>query len=103
MQIIKMVEELIEDELNDMSKYARLAAEVKQDYGPLSHTLYTLSAQEESHVSALHDEVVKLIDQYRSKHGDPPAAMAAVYDYLHKRHLEKMADAKRMQDIYRNK
>lgn len=103
MQIIKMVEELIEDELHDMSKYARLAAEVKQDYGPLSHTLYTLSAQEESHVSALHDEVVKLIDQYRSKHGDPPAAMAAVYDYLHKRQLEKMADAKRMQDIYRNK
>lgn len=103
MKIIQKLEELIEEELHDMEMYARMAAELKAEHPSIANTFYTLSAQEESHVSALHDEVVKLIDQYRSKHGEPPAAMAAVYDYLHKRNLEKMADAKRMQDIYRNK
>lgn len=103
MKIIQKLEELMEEELHDMEKYARMAAELKAEHPSIANTFYTLSAQEESHVSALHDEVVKIISQYKPQNGEPPAAMAAVYDYLHKRHLEKMADAKRMQDIYRNK
>jgi hypothetical protein len=50
----------------------------------------------------LHNEVVKIIENHRKMHGEPPAAMMAVYEYLHKKHIDKLADAKRYQDIYRN-
>ena len=43
-----------------------------------------------------------MIEAYRKEHGEPPASMAAVYDYMHKRHIEKLEEAKRYQDIYRN-
>ena len=63
---------------------------------------YNLSTQEDSHQAALHAEVVKLIEQHRRTKGEPPAAMLAVYDYLHKQAIEKLADARRYQDIYKN-
>jgi hypothetical protein len=50
----------------------------------------------------LHGEVVRIIEQYRREHGEPPAAMMAVYDYVHKKHIERMADAKRYQEMYRS-
>jgi glycerol-3-phosphate cytidylyltransferase-like family protein len=28
--------------------------------------------------------------------------MLAVYDYVHKRHIEALAEAKRYQDVYKN-
>ena len=50
----------------------------------------------------LHNEVVKIIEQYRKERGAPPASMMAVYDYLHKQHIEKAAEAKRYQDAFKN-
>ena len=49
----------------------------------------------------LHDQVSRLIAQYRKEHGEPPAAMSAVYDYLHERHIEEAAEIKAMQAHYR--
>lgn len=74
----------------------------KAEYPSLAQVFYNLSAQEDSHQAALHAEVVKLIEQHRRTKGEPPAAMLAVYDYLHKQAIEKLADARRYQDIYKN-
>ena len=52
-------------------------------------------------MSILHDEVVKIIEEYRKEHGEPPAAMLAVYDYLHKKHIEDAQKAKTYQTMYR--
>ena len=101
MKIVKELEELIEDEIHDIKKYAKMAAEVKAEYPSLAQTLCTISTQEDSHQAMLHAEVVKIIENHRKTHGEPPAAMMAVYDYLHKRHIEKLAEARRYQEMYR--
>ena len=102
MKLIKELEEQIEDEIHDVKKYAKMATELKGEYPALAQVLYTISTQEDSHQSMLHAEVVKIIEEYRRKHGSPPEAMMAVYDFLHKRHIEDLAEAKRYQEIYKN-
>jgi hypothetical protein len=101
MKLIKELEELIEEEIHDVKKYAKLAAELKDEHPGLAQVLYTISTQEDSHQAALHNEVVKIIENYRKTHGAPPAAMLAVYEYLHKKSIEKLADARHYQDVYK--
>ena len=102
MKLIKELEELIEDEIHDIKKYAKMAVELKSEHPGLAQTLYTISTQEDAHQAMLHNEVVKIIEQHRKTKGDPPAEMMAVYEYVHKRHIEKLAEAKRYQELYRN-
>lgn len=103
MKIIRELEEMIEDEIHDIKKYAKMAAEVKDEHPTLAQALYTISTQEDTHQAMLHNEVVKIIEEHRRIHGEPPAAMMAVYDYLHKKHIEKLAEARRYQDEYKNR
>lgn len=102
MQLIKKLEDIIEDEIHDVKKYAKLAAEVKKDNPSLAQVFYTISTQEDSHQAALHAEVVKMVEAYRREHGQPPAPMMAVYDYLHQKHIEEMAEARRYQELYKS-
>ena len=50
----------------------------------------------------LHNEVVKIIEEYRKKEGEPPATMMAVYEYVHQKHIERLAEAHRYQDIFKS-
>ena len=102
MKLIRDLEELIEEEIHDVKKYARMAAEVKHDHPALAQVLYAISAQEAGHQAAIHGEVVKIIEQYRKTNGEPPAAMLAVYDFMHKRSIDTLADASRYQEVYKN-
>ena len=102
MKLIAKLVDRIEDEIGDVKFYAIFASEVKDTHPSLAHTLYTISTQEDAHQAALHAEVVKLIEQYRREHGEPPAAMMAVYEHEHKRAIEKMEEARRYQDIYKS-
>ena len=102
MKLIKLLEEKIEDEIHDVKEYAELAAEVKDEHPSLAQVLYNISVQEDAHHAALHGEVLKLIEEHRRKHGEPPAAMMAVYEYVHKRHIEKLEEARRYQDVYKS-
>ena len=103
MKLIKELEEKIDDEIHDIKEYARMAAEVKADHPSLAQVLYNISVQEDSHQAALHGEVVKLIEAHKREHGAPPPAMMAVYDYMHKKHIEKMAEARRYQEEYQSR
>ena len=102
MKLIKELEELIEEEIHDIKKYAKMADSVKEEYPSLAQVLYSISTQEDSHQKALHEEVVKIVEEYRRKNGEPPASMMAVYEYIHERHIEKLAEAHRYQEMFRN-
>ena len=101
MKIIKALEELIEEEIDDVKKYAKLAVEYKENHPALAQVFFNLSTQEDGHQAALHTEVVKIIEDYRRKNGEPPAAMMAVYEYVHKKHIDNLAKARAYQDLYK--
>lgn len=102
MKLIKKLEELIDEEIHDVKKYAKMASEVKSEHPGLSRVFYDLSVQEDAHQAALHSEVVKIIEEYKRTHEEPPAAMMAVYEFIHERHIENLAEARRYQDMYKN-
>ena len=102
MKLIQDLEELIEDEIHDVKKYAKMAAEVKNENPSLAQVLYNISTQEDAHQAAIHGEVAKIVENHRKMHGEPPATMQAVYDYLHKKSIERLAEARRYQEMYRN-
>ena len=101
MKIIQKLSDMIEDEIDGALCYARKAAERKVEHPKLAETLYELSREEQTHINRLHDEVVRIIEEYRKEKGEPPAAMLAVYEYLHKRHIEKAQEIKRYQSIFK--
>lgn len=101
MKIIKELSEMIEDELEGAENYAHKALYLKEKDPTLARVLYEISMQEMNHVSMLHGEVEKLIAQHRREHGEPPAAMMAVYEYMHERHINEANEVKMYQAQYR--
>lgn len=101
MKIIRELSELIEEEISDSCKYAKLALEWKDKKRDLADTFYTLSLEEMRHMQMLHNEVTKLIEEHRRTKGEPPGVMLEVYDYLHKRNIEKAGDVKSLQTLYK--
>ena len=100
MKIIQAVTDHINEEIHDACTYAKMALEYKDQYRSLADVFFALSQEEMRHSTILHNEVVKLIADYRQQHGEPPAEMLAVYDYLHKKSIEKAEEVKRYQQMY---
>ena len=101
MKIIAKLSDMIEEEIADAEKYIRCALNHKEDNPELANTFYQLSLEEMKHMSMLHDQVTKLIAEYRKAHGEPPENMRTLYNYLHERHIAKAADTKAMQAMYK--
>ena len=101
MKIIKKIAEYIEEELEGAENYAKAALLHKDDNPQLAKVLFEISTQEMRHVDMLHGEIVKMIEQYRREKGEPPAAMLAVWEYQHERHIEEAKEVKLLQAEYR--
>lgn len=101
MTIIKKLSEMIEDELEGAEHYAKFAIKYREEHPTLAKTMYDIATDEMRHVDLLHAEVVKIIKAYREKNGEPPAAMMAVYDYLHGKQIDEAAEVKALLMQYR--
>jgi len=102
MKIIEKLSDYIEEEIEDSEKYVDCALKYKEDNPMLAKVFYDLSMGEMGHVTALHDEVVRAINEYRNTNGEPPADMKARYDYLHERHVDDANYVKLKQMQYKN-
>jgi rubrerythrin len=102
MKLIEKLTDRIDEEIEDVKYYAKLATEVKAEYPTLAQVLFNISTQEDGHQAAIHNEVVKIIEEHRRNHCEPPAPMMAVYDYLHKKSIDKLAKARMYQDVYKS-
>lgn len=101
MRLIEKLSEMIEEEIGDAQKYAKCALKYKDTDGVLAKTFFDLSTDEMRHMNLLHEEVVRIITQYRKEKGAPPESMLAVYDYLHERQIEEAQQVKAYQSMYR--
>ena len=73
---------------------------VKAQYPVLADTYFKLSMEEMGHVTMLHDQVVKIITEYK-KTAEVPPAMQTLYDYLHGRQIKWAAKIKSKQDSFK--
>ena len=101
MEIIKKISERIEEEIEDAKAYAKMALHYKEEDPELAQTLITISGEEMKHMEMLHRQVTRLISSYRKEHGEPPAAMSAVYDFVHKREIEQANHVHLLHQQYR--
>ena len=96
MNIIKNLSEMIMDEVEGAECYAKKALMFKEDEPTLGKMFYQLANDELGHVTTLHNAVVNLIEEYRREEGEPPAAMMAVYEYLHEKQIKEVTKVRMM-------
>ncbi len=101
MKIIELLSDRVGDELNDACTYAKLALEYKDTEPELAALFYKLSGEEMSHMEALHKQVVSHIEAYKKLKGEAPEGMKSLYDFVHKREIEKASEVKRLQELYK--
>lgn len=101
MQMIQEITEFVEEEIEDAKKYAKMALQYREERNDLALIYNKMSEEEMGHMMRLHDIVTVLIKDYRAKNGEPPPDMMAVYNYLHNKHMEKAAEVKSLQSLFR--
>lgn len=101
MLIIKKLSKMIKEEICDAEKYANCALKYKEEDKQLAETFYTLANNELQHMDALHTQVVRLINDYKAKKGEPPVAMQALYDYVHEEQIENVKEVKLLLSMYK--
>ena len=101
MELIKKLSDMISDEIKDAERYVKCALKYKDERPSLSRLFYQLSQEEMDHMNRLHGAVAEIINEYRDEHGEPPASMQAVYDYLHEKQIEEAAEVKNYQEMYK--
>lgn len=101
MKLIKYLSDRIEGEIKDACSYIDEAMRCKDEYPETAELLYQLSLGEMEDMDSLHSEVVRLIDEYRKEHGNPPEKMLIRYEVLHERHIADATMVKIKQTMYK--
>ena len=101
MKLIKKIVKMIDEELHDAQKYAECALKLREENPTVASVFYALSQDEMKHMNMLHGEIVKMIEDYRRNHGEPPEAMKAVWEYKHEEHIEEAKEVAILQEMYK--
>ena len=94
MKLTKLLTERIDDELQDAHDYAKLALEYKHAEPDAARLFARLSEEEMTHAGLLRECAASRADGVLE-----PAA--EVYEYLHRRQIEKAEAVRRYQELYR--
>lgn len=101
MKKIEKLEKQIHEEYSDAEKYITCALLNKEDDETLADLYYELATEEVKHADRLHNAVVRIIDDYKRKNGEPPEAMMTLYRILHERDVEYATKVKMMIQQYK--
>lgn len=101
MKIIKCIAEKIEEELHDADAYIEMAMRWKDEQPEAANVFYELSTEEMGHVDKLHEEVTRLISDYRQETGEPPKEMQTLWNYLHEKHIAEAMRIKVKQGMFK--
>lgn len=103
---MKEIEQLVDrmdEELEGLEEYAQEALELKEKDPSLANTFFVIAADEKKHYNMLHMEVQRMIAEHQEKHGDPPPVMAALYEFVHRKQIKRMAKIESMLDMFARK
>lgn len=101
MLCIKELSEKIYEELNDAKFYAEIAVKYKDSDKQLGDTYIQISKEEMAHMNRLHDQVTRVIYEYRNSKGEPPKEMMALYEYEHNKIIEYAAQVQYIIGMYK--
>ena len=103
MKIIKCLSDYIHEEIHDGEKYIKKALAIREEYPEVAEVFNVLSMEEMKHMQMLHNQVAKIIEDYRKTKGEPPDAMLAVYNYLHEKFIDEAKEVKILHQMYKEK
>ena len=98
---IQYLSDRIEGEIKDACNYIDHALQYKNSKPELAEDLYNLSLGEMEDMDTLHNDVVKLIEEYRKEHGEPPEKMMWRYEFLHERQIADATMVKIKQEMFK--
>jgi len=101
MKIIKELSDMIFEELDGAEQYAKKALTLKEERPELASTFNMIANQEMEHVNLLHKAVADIIAKHRLETGEPPAAMQAIYDYVHEKEIARAAGIRTLMNMYK--
>lgn len=101
MKVISDISNTIEELLSAAEQHIECAYKKKEEFPSVAQAYYALSVSEMTNIMALHEQVVKLIDDYRKKNGDPPERMMGRYEYVHERMIERSNKIKILQELFK--
>lgn len=94
MREIKEIAAFIDDEVEGVLEYAKMAVFYKDTRPTLSAVYSQLATVESGHVTKLHAEAAKLVKEAEGKGVEYPQAMRDKWDAEHKASIDKMAEAR---------
>ena len=101
MLCIKELSEKIYEELDDAKWYAEKAIKYKDTDKQLGDTYIQISKEEMAHMNRLHDQITRVIYDYRNAKGEPPKEMMALYEYEHNQIIERAAQVQYIISMYK--
>lgn len=102
MLIIQHLSEMIKEEISDAEKYAQHAVSYRDKDPELAQVFYRLANEELGHMDALHGQVVRIIEEYKSAGNTPPEGMLMIYNYLHDEMIRDVGEIRKMLSLYQS-